>query len=733
MTFERRVQRLLGTALRHLRQWSQPLRLGLILCAAILCAVVLAGVISAPADLLQQTLFGLACLVAVLVLRRFEGHLPIIAMISLSLIASLRYMYWRLTETLELENFHDMLFGYTLVLAELYALLVLVFGYVQTAWPLKRRPILLGEDPAQWPSVDVFITTVNESLEIVKITVFAALRMNWPADKLKVYVLDDGHREEFRLFCESVGAHYLTRDNNLHAKAGNFNAALKVTHGEYIAAFDADHVPSRSFLQISMGWFLKDPKLAMLQTPHVFFSQDPFEKNLKTYQQVPNEAELFYGLVQDGNDLWNAAMFCGSCALMRRAPLEAVGGMDETTLTEDAHTSLKLNRAGYNTAYLALPQAAGMATENLSRHINQRVRWARGMTQIFRTDNPMLGRGLTLGQRICYSNAMLHFFYGFPRLVFLTAPLAYLIFGAQIFHAAPLMVAAYAAPHLLLANLTNSRIQGRFRHSYWNEVYETVLAWYILTPVLMGMLRPKSGHFNVTDKGGDLHHGFFDWKMARPYIVLLVLNIAAVVYGVYDYLGADVTTDETVLLNQVWALYNALMCAAAIAVASETRQVRAEPRVEAQLPVGLRLADGTEYHSHTQDFSQGGLGLKLAPGQSIPLGTPLRVSLFRHQQHYHFDGSVVFSRDNTVGIRFDPMTLSQQSDLVHLTFSRADTWARNWGTSVPDSPLKALRAISVIAVHGVSELLKATLRLPGQALERRRSGTSSSAPALDTP
>ncbi|MGP0014598.1 glycosyltransferase, partial [Pseudomonas sp.] len=275
MTFERRVQRLLGTSLHYARQWSQPLRLGLILCAAILCAVVLAGVISAPADLLQQALFGLACVVAVLVLRRFEGHLPIIAMISLSLIASLRYMYWRLTETLELENFHDMLFGYTLVLAELYALLVLVFGYVQTAWPLKRRPILLSEDPAQWPSVDVFITTVNESLEIVKLTVFASLRMNWPADKLKVHVLDDGHRDEFRLFCESVGAHYLTRDNNLHAKAGNFNAALKVTHGEYIAAFDADHVPSRSFLQISMGWFLKDPKLAMLQTPHVFFSQDP--------------------------------------------------------------------------------------------------------------------------------------------------------------------------------------------------------------------------------------------------------------------------------------------------------------------------------------------------------------------------------------------------------------------------------------------------------------------------
>lgn len=103
-----------------------------------------------------------------------------------------------------------------------------------------------------------------------------------------------------------------------------------------------------------------------------------------------------------------------------------VGGIATETVTEDAHTALKLNRRGFNTAYLAIPQAAGLATESLSRHISQRIRWARGMVQIFRTDNPLFGKGLNLGQRICYLNAMMHFFYSLPRLVFLTAPLAYL-------------------------------------------------------------------------------------------------------------------------------------------------------------------------------------------------------------------------------------------------------------------------------------------------------------------
>lgn len=94
-------------------------------------------------------------------------------------------------------------------------------------------------------------------------------------------------------------------------------------------------------------------------------------------------------------------------------------------MTEDAHTSLRLHRRGYTSAYMRIPQAAGLATESLSAHIGQRIRWARGMVQIFRLDNPLFGKGLKLVQRVCYANAMLHFLSGIPRLIFLTAPLAF--------------------------------------------------------------------------------------------------------------------------------------------------------------------------------------------------------------------------------------------------------------------------------------------------------------------
>jgi cellulose synthase (UDP-forming) len=726
-----RTQRWAQAISDRIEQWPAGLRHALGLGVMLICVVLGTFIIITPFEFYAQCMFAVGCFAVALVLRKIPGRLTVLILIGLSLTASLRYMYWRVTATLDFESWLDIAFGYGLVLAELYALAVLVFGYLQTAWPLRRQPVLLKGPPSEWPVVDVFIPTYNEALDIVKLTIFAAQAMDWPKDKLRVHVLDDGNRKDFREFCEQINVGYITRDNNRHAKAGNLNEALKVTSGEYVAFFDADHVPTRSFLQISIGWFLKDPKLAMLQTPHFFFSPDPFEKNLNTFRSVPNEGELFYGLVQDGNDLWNATFFCGSCAVLRRDPLLEVGGVAVETVTEDAHTALKLNRAGYNTAYLAIPQAAGLATESLSRHISQRVRWARGMAQIFRTDNPLFGKGLKLGQRLCYLNAMLHFFYGLPRLVFLTAPLAYLFFGAQIFHATGLMIMAYALPHIFHAALTNSAIQGRFRHSFWNEVYETVLAWYIMGPVLMALVKPKFGGFNVTSKGGIIDQTFFDWKLARPYIVLLAINLAGMIFGFVQLAVGSEGAVVTLLINLVWTVYNLIITSAAVAVASETRQVRSEPRVAAVMPALMTLPDGSVIEGVTQDFSQKGMGLRLPEGVSVPQGARVQISLFRNDQASVFPAIIVFSRGGLLGLQFDHLSLRQQSELVRLTFSRADTWASTWGHGEIDTPLVALRAVTRIGWRGFTALFKATLMELRNAVARRRVAPSTLENVLD--
>ena len=672
--------------------------------AVVFSALLMGLVISVPLDLQGQILFSLGSFAAALLLSKTPGRLSTLAMIVLSISASSRYIYWRFTDTIGFTHWMDAAFGYGLVLAELYAFAVLLIGYFQTAWPLQRRPVPMPADVSTWPSVDVFIPSYNEPLEVVRQTVFSAMSLDWPKDRLHVYVLDDGRRTEFREFCEELGVGYLIRDNNYHAKAGNINAALKVTHSEYIAIFDCDHIPTRSFLQVCMGWFFKDTNLVMLQTPHVFFSPDPFERNLDTFHRMPNEGELFYGIVQDGNDLWNASFFCGSCAIIRRKELLEVGGIAVETVTEDAHTALKLSRLGYNTAYLEVPQAAGLATESLSGHVGQRIRWARGMAQIARTDNPLFGKGLKFGQRLCYLNAMLHFFYGLPRLVFLTAPLAYLFFGAHVFQASALMITAYALPHLAHASVTNSRIQGRFSHSFWNEVYESVLAWYIMRPVLVAAINPKLGKFNVTAKGGVIEKAYFDWTIARPYVVLLLINLVGMAVGVWKLFSSAGDETTTLVINMVWTVYNIILLGASVAVASETRQIRGTPRVAASLPAVIRFENGRTLVCKTEDFSQHGLGLAVPPDVDIPMGSRLAVSLFRSDEEGVFPAIVTFSGKGRLGVKFDNLSLHQQAELASLTFARADAWIATWGTGQRDKPLRSLKSVIVIGLRGMGQL-----------------------------
>ena len=335
--------------------------------------------------------------------RSSDSYLVTLTLMMMSMFCTFRYGYWRISTTVQFFRDPanhwgalDAFFIFCLLLAESYAFVILFLGYFQTIWPLRRAPIVLPDDEEEWPHVDVLIPTYNEPLEVVRYTSLGALNMDWPADKLHVYILDDGRREEFRQFAFEAGIGYKTRDDNAHAKAGNINAALYTMDSPFVAIFDSDHVPTRSFLQMTMGWFLRDAKLAMLQTPHHFYSPDPFERNLQQFRIIPNEGELFYGVVQDGNDFWNSTFFCGSCAVLRREALDEIGGIAVETVTEDAHTSLRMQMHGWGTAYINIPQAAGLATERLSAHVGQRMRWARGMVQILRIENPLFAPGLPL-------------------------------------------------------------------------------------------------------------------------------------------------------------------------------------------------------------------------------------------------------------------------------------------------------------------------------------------------
>jgi len=694
-----------GKADRHLKRLPPLLRRALFGIAILTASALALLCISQPFDFFTQLVFVLLLWSVAMVVRRIPGRLPTMMLIVLSLTISCRYLWWRYTSTLNWDDPVSLTFGLLLIAAETYSWVVLVLGYFQTLWPLQRQPVPMPQETASWPTVDLLVPTYNEALSVVKPTLYAALGIDWPKEKLTIYLLDDGDRPEFRKFAQEIGVQYVARPSREYAKAGNINHALKtVCRSEYVAIFDCDHVPTRSFLQVSLGWFLKDPKLAMLQTPHHFFSPDPFERNLGRFRRTPNEGTLFYGLVQDGNDVWDAAFFCGSCAVIRRSALDEIGGIAVETVTEDAHTSLRLHRKGYTSAYIRIPQAAGLATESLSAHIGQRIRWARGMVQIFRLDNPLTGRGLKLVQRLCYANAMLHFLAGIPRLIFLLAPLAFLLLHAFIIFAPALVIAIFVLPHMIHTSLTNSRIQGRWRHSFWSEVYETVLAWYIARPTTAALFNPHKGKFNVTAKGGLVEEQHLDWVITRPYMCLVLFNLAGVGAALWRLQYGPPHEVLTVIVSLVWVLYNLIILGGAVAVSVEARQIREAHRVEIAMPAALARADGHMLPCTLRDYSDGGVGVEMKEENQLSEHDTVYLLLRRGQQEFSFPCVVQRTFGRRAGIRLHELTTEQQVEFIQCTFARADTWAL-WQDSFPeDKPVQSLADIVVLGFRGYLRL-----------------------------
>jgi cellulose synthase (UDP-forming) len=223
------------------------------------------------------------------------------------------YVVWRWLHSVRWEYWW---IAVPLVIAETYSLIdACLFG--MTMWRVKER----GEPPApaEDATVDVFITTYNEPVDLVMETARAALAIRHPHN---TWILDDGAREEMREAAEGEGIGYITRsedwrDRPRHAKAGNLNNALFRTEGEFLLILDADQIPDPAILDRTLGYF-RDPGVALVQTPQWF-------SNVTEADPLGSQAPLFYGPIQQGKDGWNAAFFCGSNAVLRREALMQIG------------------------------------------------------------------------------------------------------------------------------------------------------------------------------------------------------------------------------------------------------------------------------------------------------------------------------------------------------------------------------------------------------------------------
>jgi cellulose synthase (UDP-forming) len=677
--------------------------------------------ITTPLKIWQQGIVALVLLIIGQVVVRIEyrqndkttSEYLHLFLVWLSLVTTLRYLFYRTSYTLNFNTWINGFFCVLLYAAELYAIATLILAYFQTLKLKDREPIDLANFPHdQWFSVDIYIPTYNEDVEIVRKTVLGAIAIDYPDDKKRVYVLDDGRaekykarREELRQMCEDLGVTMLVRDNNEHAKAGNINTAFRKTLGDLVLILDCDHIPSRQFLQHTVGFFF-DRNVAFVQTPHWFYNPDPFERNLFTGGRVPVGNELFYKVLQKGNDFWNAAFFCGSAAVIRKEYALQVGGIATETVTEDCHTAFRLHSLGYESVYYDKIMVAGLAPEKFSSYVGQQVRWARGMAQILRLENPMFNRklNLTLSQRICYFSATSHFFYGLPRLMYAIAPTLFLLFGINPIQGLGTETLVYALPHILLSLNANYITYKHVRFSFWNEVFEFVMAFQAGYVTLMALINPSLGSFNVTDKGLSVTERSFDWESVRGLLVvgfLVVISLLSVPF----WLLLRPEDTEAVLVNALWCVFNMVLLSAAMLVAFEQPQLRVAHRLPRKLDATIYSIDGS-WTGKTINVSETGALMLLDSWANLPDEVEVEI-VGDYGARAFLDGKIIRKtpvNDNQtrLAVEFVNLSRAQLDSIALVIYSDVKEWYSQ-NNEFTDSPFASFKFLATSLARSFQE------------------------------
>jgi cellulose synthase (UDP-forming) len=641
-----------------------------------------------------------------------------VVVIVLGSYLSLRYWIFRTTATLSYTGLWDFVFLMLLYIAETYGIFTHLVGLFVNVTPIRRRSPPLPADPSLWPTVDVLIPTYNEPVEMVALTLTACTQLNYAKGRLNVFVLDDGgttqklddpdparaeaarrRSRELKAAAASLGVHYLTRERNIHAKAGNINAALGAAittddhrrvaarhnpglgeprpQGDLVLILDCDHVSTRDFLQHTVGFFIEDEKLACVQTPHFFINPTPVEKNLGTAAISPGENEMFYGGIQLGLDFWNASFFCGSAALLRRRHLLEIGGLVEDTITEDAGTALRLHARGFNSVYLNKAMVMGLSPESFDSFIIQRSRWAKGMLQILLLRNPLRQKGLAWPQRICYLNACLFWLFGFARIIFFLSPLMFLLFGLRVYNASLMQVLVYAVPHLLGSYFLSNYLYGKLRHPFYSELFEIIQSVYLIPAVISVFLNPWSPRFRVTPKTISLEHDT-PTHLATPFYLMFLFNLLAFCAGAVLWINQPALLD-TIAICLCWNTFNLFLVICCLGVVWERRQLRRSHRYASREPVRVKPSDGGRPAAAIlRDLSISGLGLSVDARMAPSEPHLLLEAADSYGHRYALPVQVLRTQDEggrtTLGCRFAPEAEAVRRQVVGFVYGDSRRW-----------------------------------------------------------
>lgn len=571
-------------------------------------------------------------------------------LITVNTVISLVYIIWRITVIPIHHGLISFILGIALYLAELLGLVA--FFNFQYLFAKKYKLELKTLDDFKnniVPSVDVLICTYNEPLSLLEKTMAASLNLNYPKDKLNIYICDDGHRNELKKLCNKYKINYITREDNEGAKAGNINNALTHIKGNLFAVLDADMIPKKEFLQKTVGYF-SDDNMAFIQTPQVYYNQDIYQYNLG--KNIPNEQDFFMRDIQEARASRDAVLHVGTNAVFRKKYVEEIGGYPTCSITEDMAVGMLLQEKGYSSALINEELVFGLSANTFTELVKQRDRWCRGNLQVLKHFNPLFSKGLNFGQKIAYFDGAVYWFSNLQKIVYIVCPLIYLLTSKLIIDSTIYSLLNVYIPFLVGQHLIFKTFSPKSRSVKWSHYYDTAMAPHLTLSIIKELLCLNI-KFNVTSKEVVLNKKSFQFKIVLPHIILAIISIIAWIVSTKLVIENNMHFGAY-LLNILWSIFNFLGALISLKVAYQKPIFRISERIPVNDNIKVKIYNKKNnlIVGKLLDISGKGIGILLNENSTFEVKDTVKINLLNH----NFSCTICRINKNILGLEFKSIT-----------------------------------------------------------------------------
>jgi cellulose synthase/poly-beta-1,6-N-acetylglucosamine synthase-like glycosyltransferase len=262
-----------------------------------------------------------------------------------------------------------------------YQLVLTVAGFAHNWSSAREKATIDAMTHLQLPKVCILIPAHNEE-KVIRPTVEAMLKFEYPADKLEVLVINDGSSDRTGEIVEGlakldrrVKCYNVPKGEGGKGKSRALNLGMKQTNAEIIAVYDADNQPLPNALKYLVAELLIHPELGAVLGNFRTINRD------RTWltRFISIETLSFQAILQAGRwKLFKVATLPGTNFVIWKHLLDDLNGWDEDAITEDSELSIRIYMKGYKIKYIPFAVTLEQEPETISVWAKQRTRWVRG-------------------------------------------------------------------------------------------------------------------------------------------------------------------------------------------------------------------------------------------------------------------------------------------------------------------------------------------------------------------